>query len=497
MAPIEARRAVSTANGTDLVARTPTESSQANSTTTESSPANSTTTPSPFNPRRLAQGTSVEELLDSTDSFDEEFQQEEANNNGDDCNQLFDFVNDDSKVASPDRIPYVLMLAETVIEGFSLDNEPYCNVKKKTTIKPQIKLQKLELLRRMPGLKGMTNKKREELSEMMKTKYPLTNQKEIEWIKQEEQRICEVLQREQDEANQQRERERSQGSARKMDRLRLIECIITDKCKPLYLKINDGMSRQQLDGRNSAALEADFYDVVCDVFNDEEIVFPSRRLPELHEDFAQSFPITLSDFRLTRDKAKELIAQQRVKIIRICSNWEASGNGDGQREPTDQDWGHYDSNTLDGVAQRNFLQTGDTTDLLYWWHLLDEEKLLHFTANVFTDAIAASADNVASLEPAKKKRKTEEDEYKRKVNRNMEDVGVGLKSLSYAALNRQISEARTAQFDLQMKLSGMQDKESHLYVMMSDRVNEFNDEIERLQNCLSVINLAGGTEEDD
>lgn len=395
-------------------------------------------------------------------------------------NALCAFINDDSKVPSEERIQYTMMLAEDVVDEFSLDKEPYCNITKKTTVKPKRNHYMQELRRRHPSITGIKNKSVPQLRELMKEKHPLLNQDEIEWVRQEEKRVREIFERQHNEQNKLKEHAKGTGAARKMDRLRLIHSLVSDTCRPLYLQINDLPNRQELDARNSDVREPDFFDVVTEVFNDESIVYKSCVLPDLHEDFAQQFDITLSDFRLSRDKAAEMIAQQRVKIVRICSNWEQSGNGEGQREMDDQDWGHYDSNTLDGKAQKHFLQAGDTTDLLYWWHILDEEKLLNFTANVFPQVVAASSDSNATIEPLRKKAKQEDVRVRQEMNEHIGKVGKGVHTFSLVSLSRQINELKKEAYELDLKLDDYAEGSAR-YKKTKERIDDYENEIASLK----------------
>jgi hypothetical protein len=100
--------------------------------------------------------------------------------------------------------------------------------------------------------------------------------------------------------------------------------------------VHEVMTRQELDGRNTTNVPTDFYDEVTKVFNDASFVPLSCRLPELHEDFAESFELPLSgEFRMTPDKAKTLIATMKNRIAKIRANYELSGNGDRMRGSDD------------------------------------------------------------------------------------------------------------------------------------------------------------------
>ena len=40
-------------------------------------------------------------------------------------------------------------------------------------------------------------------------------------------------------------------------------------------------------------------------------------------------------------------------------------------------------NLIDGDDRKNFLSSGDSSDLLHWWHVLEDEGMLNYTLSVF------------------------------------------------------------------------------------------------------------------
>ena len=97
-------------------------------------------------------------------------------------------------------------------------------------------------------------------------------------------------------------------------------------------------------------------------FNDPSFAPYSRVLPDLHEDFA--CPIYLpfpDDYRMSPDRAKNIIATMKPKIVKISANYELSGNGDGMRGNQDQEdddaSGRFSvSNCIAGDNKRSFYQ---------------------------------------------------------------------------------------------------------------------------------------------
>ena len=91
-------------------------------------------------------------------------------------------------------------------------------------------------------------------------------------------------------------------------------------------------------------------------------------------------------FSLSRDKGKDVIAKMRPKVLKLCDGYERSGAGGGQRSlEDDEDFGCFDiENLIDGNDMRNFLGSNGS-DVLYWWRVLFDEELLHFTLAVLPE----------------------------------------------------------------------------------------------------------------
>ena len=62
----------------------------------------------------------------------------------------------------------------------------------------------------------------------------------------------------------------------------------------------------------------DFYEQICCEFNNSSFVPMSRSLPDLHEDFADSVELPLSeDMVMSPNRAKSLIASMKPEIAKI------------------------------------------------------------------------------------------------------------------------------------------------------------------------------------
>ena len=126
---------------------------------------------------------------------------------------------------------------------------------------------------------------------------------------------------------------------------------------------------------------------------------------------------------MTPDKAKTLIATMKNRIAKIRANFELSGNGDGMRGGDDDDDDDDNNppaptefnvtNCIAGNDRRCFLMAGDTSDILYWWHVLEESEMLQYTLSFLVDA-GASSDSIPSVltstSDKRKRRNTDSDE---------------------------------------------------------------------------------------
>jgi hypothetical protein len=161
-----------------------------------------------------------------------------------------------------------------------------------------------------------------------------------------------------------------------------------------------------MDGRNSDIVQEDFYDHVTKEFNNSNFVPLSRILPDLHDDFAESMELPLSDdYSMTPDRAKALIASMKPRIAKMVTNYEQSGNGDGMLGGGDEDDDDYNDanprnfdlcNCVAGDTRRSFLLPGDSSDLLYWWHVLEDAGMLQYTIAMLPEDVRAMTESAPS-----------------------------------------------------------------------------------------------------
>jgi hypothetical protein len=83
---------------------------------------------------------------------------------------------------------------------------------------------------------------------------------------------------------------------------------------------------------------------------------------------------------------------------------------------------------LDGSDKKNFLAAGDSTEILYWWHVLEEEHMLQYTLGILPDFVAGTSSvspSVLSMTgnpDSKKKKERREEEHHSLLMANMENM---------------------------------------------------------------------------
>ena len=184
---------------------------------------------------------------------------------------------------------------------------------------------------------------------------------------------------------------------------------------------------------------ADFYDKIAEVFNRVTFLPWTKCLPDLHEDFSTSFALPLKDYRMSRDKAKDLLTAIRPKLAKMISNYELSGVGGRQmRDEDNEHYGQFDlEDCVDGDDRKSFIHQHSDISLLYWWHRLDEEGYLQFTICVLdifqrsnTDEFLLVSKSYAGSSPAS----GPSENLKKEMAKNVAIVGEGVKTLSYTSL---------------------------------------------------------------
>jgi hypothetical protein len=74
--------------------------------------------------------------------------------------------------------------------------------------------------------------------------------------------------------------------------LRLYHCIFAEETRDALMRLNDVMTRAELDARNSVERPENFFEAVARLFNDTNKIFVTDCVPDLHFHF--EFPLYLT-----------------------------------------------------------------------------------------------------------------------------------------------------------------------------------------------------------
>jgi hypothetical protein len=348
------------------------------------------------------------------------------------------------RIKPKERLAYILLLAMGILQFDIDETEPYKKYQemaKESKGRARGKFQSLratkemiasEMKRRHPEHKPNTrNTKINDLvSELYSVHFELTDDVDIKYVKYEEREARKVVQEVVDNADKKPAAKDREAFVSKADRMRMICCFQDDAVVQAYKLSQEVWNRQQLDARNSTQRQPNFYDLIVAKFNDESWVPKSMALPDLHEDFAEEMEWPKRpEYTLTEAKTKEVFAWFKARITDILRKYHASGNGTiivddslqlGEDDPEEDgdlplNYGHFDleqANTKGGDDRKNFL-CGKPSDILYWWHVLDDLQVITMTCVALKKGIGVTSDkrpqSIASMKAAKRA-KTERDE---------------------------------------------------------------------------------------
>jgi len=281
--------------------------------------------------------------------------------------------------------------------------EPYTTMKFRGKVAPTQK-HLSEETRRRAAVNGMTRPhcnywKKEKLVEWLNAN-PVSEPDDIVFLLGEERKLFDsVVRGNQDQSDKDKTSARAGAWISNEPFLRLYHCIFCDDNRDLLATMNKVMDRDELDARNSAERPETLFEAVARMFNDDEIVFVTSALPDLHYAFASTIVLDFEDMpgKVTPEECKKRFADSRAKLIKIISKWELSGNGFGQRSREDDDFGHLDEECFEAGDNRgNFLDTMTKEHILYFWHLADQNDMMKQVLNVIVDS---SSPTVPTFKP--------------------------------------------------------------------------------------------------
>ena len=286
--------------------------------------------------------------------------------------------------------------------------------------------------------------------------HPITAESDILFIKKESSRVRTVL----EEANREAEMNESLTRAGQwrgpVPILRLGHCLIEDDIKSCFLRRNDARRRRELDDRNSADRPLTAYELIANKWNDSTFN-PRSMITNCHEDFET--PIDISHTAVcnmadaTPAKVEDVLTTIRTHLIRLITDWERSGQGEGGHtnaagedidvectlptviensipdpiyEVNDFKFGGLANRRRPALANRRNFLNGKPSYLLYFWELMDKHQLLASTVQRLDEsAAAADANSVPTIRSSASKRRRSDDEDLRAL-KSVSDAITGL-----------------------------------------------------------------------
>ena len=400
------------------------------------------------------------------------------------------YYEDDKCVPPSKRIQCLLTLAVAYLPGFTMDDydkEPFSHKlfsKCRRDNKPKVGGFKAEIKRRNPNVGRFTNTKLCDL-----VKYLQQDDYKLDAVDQVFlQKTFDVYKKslvdriEENAINKNKPAE--EGAVSKittMDRLRLIEAMLSDAALPLMRSSQEVLNRAALDARNSVHKVQDYFDKVAEVFNSEDFIATTDIVDNLCEELKQSYTIERGTYTMDATKAKEIYYQMKNKLHQIIGNWELSGNGEGQRSDDDPNWGSCDAydlqttGTVNGADRVSFLRDPKEWYLLYFWHRLDQLKLVHFTLAKLPKWMSANASSFVIV--ASSDRHDMKMEARRELNSTIGNVGIAIKRLVDGQANERIAEFIEKVSDLELKILCEDDEEvKHLLRKRKEQFEQLLEE---------------------
>ena len=461
-----------------------------------------------------------------------------------DCEVLLKQMNNDPKVLLSMATGLTTSDGKRKLADF--EDDPLClNIPSKNQFKPTAIFFKEEMKRRArnAGL-NMKKFKKDSLSRKQALEWllnnPIRDPVDVSFVRREEGVLYKTVIDAAKEAEENKKEKLLTGNwTGPSPWLRLCAAMCEDECRSALAQWNRSMTREELDARNSAVRPMTHWQKVCDKHNDSDWVVIADPVPELHSDFEDSILLQLRDMPggplSSAEEARKKGAEARAKLMQvrhlqqalvvtvepcpltrfflgrtsqIIANWEASGNGLGQREVGDDGCGHCEAQT-DGDNRASFIQQhmGHRNHHLHFWHLSDKMGILDDVLNTLSYEVAADSDNVRTNTQevvTKRKRMSEDQEEKQHKKSFRNKVGT---SLACIALNDKAKELRMDEEKLdkcELVFMDLEDdvdlRREQFYSSrihhLKDRIHQHQTDIERMRKEIGLP-VDDEEEEDD
>ena len=92
-----------------------------------------------------------------------------------------------------------------------------------------------------------------------------------------------------------------------------------------------------MDARNSIHKVIHYFQLVCDICNDDNFVAHIPAMPHLHDELKQARNIKKDNYEYICNKVKEEFNSMKYMLHDVVKNYELSGNGGGQRNVEEED----------------------------------------------------------------------------------------------------------------------------------------------------------------
>ena len=287
----------------------------------------------------------------------------------------------------------------------------------------QDEVRRRSVLNRPEGAKpkACNSWKKYRLKEWLKEN-PIKDGKDTEWLLGELEYFCQKVIKAEEERKSQnpdlyKASERTDWIGM-LPWLRLGHTLIHDSVCPLYKEKDRWEGRQGTCGRNSDLKPRAWYEVAADIYNNKSLTFTTIRMPEVHADFAEEIVLDGTNTPLaTPETIKKKSATARAEILCVIDKWERSGNGEGQRNEDEHEYGSIrrngeqlwlipgtSSEFQDGDNRASFLN-GRGTHILYLWELFDRNDFLQTAIEALPTSMGMDGDKVPSASAPQRKNK--------------------------------------------------------------------------------------------
>ena len=98
------------------------------------------------------------------------------------------------------------------------------------------------------------------------------------------------------------------------DRLQLIEAMLYDEAKTKLRSTQECSNQQQLDARKSSEAVVDYFQMVSDIFNNEEWTPELKAIDGLHEELDVSRLLPLGEYRTTKGRVKDKYDEMKNRL---------------------------------------------------------------------------------------------------------------------------------------------------------------------------------------